>query len=106
MAENMDNSSDRCQRFYRFACGDFDNYVERDKSKSANEYLSIVEDKVQNQLKSAIENVTSEVPLSDKLVKEFYDICTEHGKKIVLLLLFCQNKKIEPISNGISIKQG
>ncbi|XP_043465793.1 neprilysin-2-like [Leptopilina heterotoma] len=74
--ENLDYSIDPCDNFYKFACGKFINSIVIPDDKTYVDAFSFVEDRIQVQLKDALEeeikhNETRHV----KIIKTFYKNC-------------------------------
>ena len=79
--ENMDQSVEPCDDFYKFACGNFlKNTIIPDDKTSVNTF-SIISDKLQKQLRASIEEESKPGdPRAFKIVKTLYKSCMNKSK--------------------------
>ncbi|KAF5283678.1 hypothetical protein FQA39_LY17253 [Lamprigera yunnana] len=75
--EYMDSTVNPCENFYKFACGNFlkDTVIPSDKSYE--NHFSIIQDKVQKQLKTILDEPFSKNTQPYQQLKTLYDLCMD-----------------------------
>ncbi|XP_043465939.1 neprilysin-2-like [Leptopilina heterotoma] len=85
----MDRSIDPCDDFYKFACGQFPQFVEFPSNESNKvDQFTIIRNKVQKEMTMILEEeCTSTEPRYAKLIKTFYQTCMQTtGKENIKLI--------------------
>lgn len=84
LLKNMDLSVKPCDDFYNFACGNFIKKAKVAHDKTYVNTFTIINDLLQEQLRTALEEPISESELGPfKNVKKYYKACTNKGQKYV-----------------------
>ncbi|XP_074115378.1 neprilysin-2-like isoform X2 [Cotesia typhae] len=71
----MDATINPCDNFYKFACGNFIKNTNIYDDKNEVSAITVLKDKVLEQLTTIVQKLPSNLPKRLQLVKTFYDIC-------------------------------
>lgn len=86
LLRNMDLSVKPCDDFYNFACGNFIKKAKIAHDKTYVNTFTIINDLLQEQLRTALEEPIQENELTPfKNVKKYYKACTNKGKNVLFI---------------------